>query len=206
MKKQTAFTLAETLVTLMIIGVIASMTIPALRRSAENRELATKFIKNFSTIAQATELITQDYGAIRRWPNGEIANYYKEHLNIAKVCPPETGCYSVDIIKMQNGRNDIAYGDSGLLLADGTGIKISGGAGGGFASYGIDPDDKAKTKATMQIDVNGPDKPNQWGTDIFLFVLIDGKGLVPSGTFSESGCRLTYGCASYILRTGKLDL
>lgn len=205
MKKLTAFTLAETLVTLMIIGVIASMTIPALRRNAENRELATKFIKNFSTIAQATELITQDYGAIRRWPNGEILNYYKEHLNIAKVCPPETGCYTTNNIKMQNGGNDVAYGDSGLLLADGTGIKISPGYGS-VDSYGLDPLDKPSIKATMHIDVNGPDKPNQWGTDIFLFILIDGKGLVPSGAFSEEKCSKTYGCASYVLRTGKLDL
>ena len=38
MRVKTAFTLAEVLVTLMIIGVIAAMTIPGLRKNADMQE------------------------------------------------------------------------------------------------------------------------------------------------------------------------
>ncbi len=39
--KKTAFTLAEVLVTLMIIGVIAAMTVPTLKKSADMEEYVT---------------------------------------------------------------------------------------------------------------------------------------------------------------------
>lgn len=48
MKK--AFTLAEVLVTLMIIGVIAAMTIPGLRKNAEMRELAAGCKKAYASL------------------------------------------------------------------------------------------------------------------------------------------------------------
>ena len=41
MKIKTAFTLAEVLVTLMIIGVIAAMTIPGLRKNADMLKMST---------------------------------------------------------------------------------------------------------------------------------------------------------------------
>ena len=48
MKKYRAFTLAEVLLTLMIIGVIAGMTIPALRKNTMNRTVATNLKKAYS--------------------------------------------------------------------------------------------------------------------------------------------------------------
>ena len=48
MKKFSAFSLAEVLVTLMIIGVIAGMTIPALRKDAMDRTIATNLKKAYS--------------------------------------------------------------------------------------------------------------------------------------------------------------
>lgn len=204
LKKITAFTLAETLVTLVIIGVIAAMTIPALKKNADQRELAAKLKKAFSTMSQATVLIEQDYGPPRRWDKSKLTDYYKEHLNVLKECPPEKGCYYDSNITLKNGGIDIAYGDSGLMLTDGVSIKISPGYGA-IAGYGIDPAEYDKIVSTMHIDLNGPNKPNQWGTDVYLFLLIDGKGIVPSGTFSEDQCKNSYGCASYVLREGKIQ-
>ena len=59
MKK--AFTLAEVLITLGIIGVIASLTIPALINKTNKRELETAFKKQYSTLQQAVMMIkTED--------------------------------------------------------------------------------------------------------------------------------------------------
>ncbi|MCR4881409.1 MAG: type II secretion system GspH family protein [bacterium] len=51
------FTLAEVLVTLLVIGVIAALTIPQLINSTEERQYKTAYKKAVSTIANATELM-----------------------------------------------------------------------------------------------------------------------------------------------------
>ncbi len=204
MKRNTAFTLAETLIVLMIIGVVAAISIPAIKKDADSREMATKLKKTFTIMAQATDLIIQEEGFVRRWAGTSPQNYYKDKLSVVQSCPPEKGCMYDGNIKMKNGSNDIVYGDRGLLLADGSSVSISPGYGS-IDSYGIDPEDYPNVKATMHIDINGAQKPNQWGVDRYLFLLIDGKGLVPSGAFSEEKCAKTYGCVSYVLRTGKIQ-
>ncbi|MCR4880779.1 MAG: type II secretion system GspH family protein [bacterium] len=51
------FTLAEVLVTLLVIGVIAALTIPQLINSTEERQYKTAYKKAVSSIANATELM-----------------------------------------------------------------------------------------------------------------------------------------------------
>ena len=51
------FTLAEVLVTLLVIGVIAALTIPQLINSTEERQYKTAYKKAVSTIANAVELM-----------------------------------------------------------------------------------------------------------------------------------------------------
>lgn len=59
MKK--AFTLAEVLITIGIIGVIAALTIPALINKTNKKELETAFKKQYSTLQQAIMMIkTED--------------------------------------------------------------------------------------------------------------------------------------------------
>ena len=50
-----AFTLAETLVTLMIIGVIAAMTIPGLQKVSEERSIPPRVLKAYNTVSTATK-------------------------------------------------------------------------------------------------------------------------------------------------------
>ena len=56
MNKKSGFTLAEVLVTLMIIGVIAAMTIPSLMQSTAQQEYKAAFKKAVSMINQAVTL------------------------------------------------------------------------------------------------------------------------------------------------------
>lgn len=53
-----AFTLAEVLITLGIIGVVAAMTLPALINKTKNKELHTAFLKTYSEAG----LFKADYG------------------------------------------------------------------------------------------------------------------------------------------------
>ena len=60
--KLKAFTLAEVLITLVIIGVIAAMTIPTLMNNTNNQELVSRLKKTYSELSQATNRIIADEG------------------------------------------------------------------------------------------------------------------------------------------------
>ena len=49
-KKKVAFTLAEVLITLGIIGIVVAMTIPTLMTNIKARKLRTQFLKSYSII------------------------------------------------------------------------------------------------------------------------------------------------------------
>ena len=60
----------------------------------------------------------------------------------------------------------------------------------------------------ISVDVNGERKPNKLGLDSFMFVLLDGKGIVPAGSGSTEDCnRNNYGfsCAAKVLQEGKIS-
>jgi prepilin-type N-terminal cleavage/methylation domain-containing protein len=61
-KQKHAFTLAEVLITLTIIGVVAAYSIPAIMQSTQDMELKTKFKKEFSVLNSAYISAIQDNG------------------------------------------------------------------------------------------------------------------------------------------------
>ena len=65
MKK--AFTLAEVLITLTIIGVIAALTIPNLLQKHQEQETVTRLKKAYSTLSQTTAKAIADNGPISTW-------------------------------------------------------------------------------------------------------------------------------------------
>ena len=61
MKKRSGFTLAEVLITLGIIGVVAAMTIPTLIQNTNSVRFATQFKKSISTLSQAALMSQAQY-------------------------------------------------------------------------------------------------------------------------------------------------
>ena len=62
MKKSKAFTLAEVLITLVIIGIVAAITVPSLLQSTQDKEYHSKLRKNISIIKQAFNLAQVNEG------------------------------------------------------------------------------------------------------------------------------------------------
>jgi len=62
-----AFTLAEVLITLAVIGVVAALTIPGLVQGYKKRVVETKLAKFYSTINQALSLSEVDNGDRLHW-------------------------------------------------------------------------------------------------------------------------------------------
>ena len=62
-----AFTLAEVLITLGIIGIVAAMTIPGLITNIQHRDYSAKLKKFYSTIKQAILSAEDEFGSVSSW-------------------------------------------------------------------------------------------------------------------------------------------
>lgn len=78
LKKNLAFTLAEVLITLGIIGVISALTLPSLILNYKNKVVETKLKKIYSIMNQAIVLSEGTNGNLEDWDfeNPEFLNTY----------------------------------------------------------------------------------------------------------------------------------
>lgn len=180
-----AFTLAEVLITLGIIGIVAAMTLPTLINRTRQKELETAFKKQYTLLQQATlNLKRKNDLPLNKegYPNGgnltkELAKEYKVIKDCGSISQG-TGCVllnednSFTYYKTLNGNtlNRDYFDDGGFILNDGTSFFLE--AGGQYASIGL----------LVSIDLNGYEKgPNRMGYDFFMFqVTKDGK-VLPMG-------------------------
>ncbi len=200
-----AFTLAETLITLAIIGVVAAMTIPSLVNKYQERVMITKVKKFYSVITNATNLAMIEYGTLDNWdiptsvlPNEDNSNQDEidaakaqydlvwqrllPYLKVDKFCSfASKDCgkeYSI-----YNLRGDVLL-SSGyyrhITLADGTSIVSSWFEGNCNQKYGTGRY-LENVCGNFAIDMNGEKGPNRTGVDSFRF-LITKYGMYPTGT------------------------
>ena len=65
--RKIAFTLAEVLITLGIIGVVSAITIPTLMANHRKKVVETKLEKIYSVMNQAINLTNAEYGDVTNW-------------------------------------------------------------------------------------------------------------------------------------------
>lgn len=102
-----AFTLAEVLITLGIIGVVAAISIPTLIQSSQEKATVSQLKKAYSTLSQAFLLAVQENGTPDTWNIGDyggspqpytnaknIITTLAPYLKVTKTCDQfETGCH-----------------------------------------------------------------------------------------------------------------
>lgn len=102
MNKNIAFTLAELLITLGIIGVVAALTMPSLIVKHRKQVVVEKLKKTSSALLQAYNMAKLDYGDSNRERftplNGDIAlemfnKYYVPYMKFLKVEKGQKGVY-----------------------------------------------------------------------------------------------------------------
>ena len=80
--RKSAFTLAEVLITLAIIGVVAAMTIPTLIQNYRKKVIENKLVKVYSLMNQAIKLSTIENGETSTWKTfGRIFKSRKSKKN-----------------------------------------------------------------------------------------------------------------------------
>ena len=93
-KKFIAFTLAETLIVMGIIGVVAALTIPNLNGSTKNKEKVTKVKKIYAELNEAHNRATAVYGPINTWfsnlswseRNKRYVERLTDFMKVQKIC------------------------------------------------------------------------------------------------------------------------
>lgn len=182
MRKNRAFTLAEVLITLGIIGVVAAMTIPnLLSKMDRDRKIAT-VRKAQSILNQAIKLSTIDNEDYEAWdttlpPREYLDKYYTPYMKVIAYCDTYSKCNykSAAPWSRYNGSNSYtgfnAYSRIPIFTLDGILYSISQSGGGN------DQDDTDSVydmnyigSNGVFIDVNGPNKPNRFGNDVFMLV------------------------------------
>ncbi len=176
-KRQRAkgFTLAEVLITLGIIGIVAALTMPNLIANYQKKQTVTQLKKAYSQLAQALKLSEVTNGEVQYWnldaPSGEFANkYVLPYLKHSKILPvsevnSNTKYRFLDGTYVSAGSG--FYGGTAIEIADGTIITVDGWALGN------------NSLRTFYIDINGYKKPNVFGKDMFVFYIISGAALKP---------------------------
>lgn len=225
-----AFTLAEVLITLGIIGIVAALTLPVLINSYKNKQTVTQLKKVYSILSQATILTQANNGEISDWnikdnddaSTENIVYYYKPYLKLLKDCGKSAGCWSTDEITgldaISISRFDEFRHSGGLVykysiaLVDGTFIVFD--IYSDLNVLGISEKMPDGVNATMVfiVDINGLKNPNRVGRDIFAFALTK-NGVVPAGISNDSeycsknisGLNSGIDCAAKVLVEGDID-
>ena len=193
LKKLMAFSLAEVLITIGIIGVVAAMTMPSLIQKHQDKELATRTQKAFSSFSNALLLLQNDNGTegdnsltfAEGVSNEQITQNFSKFFEGSKVCKNknQAGCseYYDYAIKYSNAQYDkggnvkfLQLDRPSLILPNGIVFFImTNDTSCETRTYTTVDDDgnqenyKSSICANIAIDVNGPRKPNQFGRDCY---------------------------------------
>ena len=215
--KKAAFTLAEVLITLGIIGVVAAMTMPSLIQNYQEKATVTKLKKCYSLVSQAYVSILNDEGGSDTLQAGddlEMMEKFGKYLKYQKTCGRNKGCFPNVTYKSVTGNGYSKWEDdttdrSRAILTDGTLIMFNKSAmwGGNEGNY---------LYAQIYVDINGFKGPNQLGRDFFYFY-INPEKIVPAGAkaleeknedqkFTKNCIQQNgYACAAWVIYNENMD-
>jgi prepilin-type N-terminal cleavage/methylation domain-containing protein len=198
---KSGFSLAELLLTLTIIGVIASEVIPVVVNDVQEAELRIAWKKTFSTFTQATMFILQDNtnnleyafdlpSKTNATASENYKNVFASKLHILKNCKGTaawggtgTGASAEGCWHVGEGSWYFLHGGTlgsrdhpGLVLSDGTLVRFYMDRSN--CTYAVGTYTRC---GLISFDVNGFKKPNTIGKDIFT-VSVTKNGIVPYGS------------------------
>jgi prepilin-type N-terminal cleavage/methylation domain-containing protein len=209
-----AFTLAEVLITLVIIGVIAAITVPSILQNTQRQEYVSKVKKANSVLKQSVYRIALREGLpvadFSSLTDDEFFEDFAKTVNVAKLCTGSTrGCFA-DKTTTLNGSTYNFNTNNALITTDGIAFGWKKASGdGGYCRKGITEEDEANCIGRFVVDVNGASPPNRYGYDVFFWLAIDKKGIIPAGSGNNSAdCKRTNegsNCAAKVLKESKIS-
>lgn len=226
-----AFTIAEILVTLGIIGIVAAMTIPSLLTRVNEQHNITRLKQTYSLLYQALKLAENDGGDFSALQDldgnyernaADFVEMLRPHLKILSDCGHEDTnevCVQNQYYIQLNGQNRLNYANNRttykLVLMNGTHIWLAGGRSNYAYTSGTVTEPEY---LRIYVDTNGLQGPNQWGRDFFMLHYYGSLGLIPAGqpgvlegeseVYESDSCMLSstgVGCAYYVIKYGNMS-
>lgn len=217
--KKYSFTLAEVLITLGIIGIVAAMTLPVLIGKYEKSVTVNTLKKTYATLQEVITLSQKDNGDAQNW---EIFSYSNstvipnQNIIISKFVETHILPYLKDL-KHTDGMQGL---ENRYKSIDGTIPDISG-----VNFYGITLVNGVKmffrynnsgplfTNVFIIVDINGTKGPNVYGRDVFCLILepntskinMFGHSLVGESSINQHCSATSSGslmCGAKIMRDG----
>ena len=224
-RNKKAFTLAEVLITLGIIGVVVAMTMPTLIANHREKESVVRLKKAYSTLSNAYIGVLNDYGDPTNWDVeswDDIFIMFSKYISNVKICDEKTkGCFSSVRRKdlVNNDVNTMGSTSSGagsaLIMSDG--IVAGVGAQTSFANA-LSCDRLNNYCFHFAVDINGDKGPNRWGVDTFTLHVTKDK-VIPRGGAGTHGRQSTCaplgsvangwwngsGCGAWVIQMENMD-
>jgi len=207
-KSNKGFTLAEVLITLGIIGVVAAMTIPTLVASYQKTAYVTSLKKFYSTMTSALKQYSNDMGcpgdlsctglfggAVRATVHANIRDALRPYFKTVKDCGTATaqGCFPGTLTMDSTGSQSLDWSDGfKFITLDGMSVIITDYYTGDNCDANSGSGALKAVCGTIYVDVNGPlKKPNQSSRDVFEFDITNSGDLYPHGghNYSNSAFR-----------------
>ena len=188
--KALAFTLAETLIVMGIIGVVAALTIPNLNSSTADKEKVAKLQKIYSNLNDAVGRATAVYGPMEGWWTG--TNDLNEYEKILAE-------RLTDFLKYSKFDGYL------ITLADGATVS-------GYSASDPSPAYPGKSyNAILDVDLDGDNKgKNLYGYDQFEFLVIEDQ-VYPNETETKTNgvpaieVSGEYYSTAWVIQMGNMD-
>lgn len=188
MKNKTAFTLAETLIVIAIIGVISVLTLPNVMGNYKKKTYVAQLQKAYNQISQAAQQLMVDEDAdsladTSLAQTGGATKFLKKYFKTVKICTPSASsgeyssgsstnsCLASQYKFMDGSVDDYEYKflnnntDAACAVLN-TGATICISKWGKLPDIAWDDSDYTGW-ADVLIDVNGLNGPNTFGRDVF---------------------------------------
>ena len=203
------FTLAEVLITLIVVGVVSAMTIPTMMQKNFEKRTVTQLRTTQSILAQAIRMAEEEYGDMEGWSTNsdnkasralKIAQNIKPFMKLVLDCGVTAETKEKCAINAQylekNGRRRANYVQDDQFYI----VNLLNGSSVWWAQYHYN-------YAQFYFDTNGKYPPNTWGKDLFMFEYSN-NSLRPMGAPGtvyqyETDCKSVnstgIGCAYHVL-------
>lgn len=229
--KKAAFTLAEVLITLGIIGVVAALTLPSLIQNYHEKQRVTQLKKAYSVMQNAFLMAQEEYGDVTDWGltitnTGEkdddgnnildnsgtenVMNILMKYVEKSKI--PQNSY--IGYVESIDGRQAFwpweVSADKYFYLKDGTMVTM-----GWISSLDCNGDYQGKKIACSDFWIAFPKKSKmKIGVDVFNFIFTK-EGFKPNSTTSGAKCNAFEavgsadtngrGCTAHALYNGNMD-
>lgn len=167
-----AFTLAEVLITLGIIGVVSALVLNPLVVNYQKKSTVVSLKKVYTELAQAVQLAKLEYGDMEQWDYSLTGSQFFNKYLFPFVTINSKIISTYNMIYRLSGELENNYVPLNYMAIYTltTGAQVILGEGSSS--------DTSKREIVV-VDINGLKNPNKLGRDVFVFE-INPKGLVPS--------------------------